>query len=254
MKQIRAASLFFCLLLFPLRQIAQELNQVAAAQPVNDDAGILFLKERYMGPLIHSRGWGFQFRYGNHLTGTIKRMFDVDFVTLRHPKEIKLQNQFVERGRSYRYGKLNSVFLLRTGYGLQKEIHGKFLPNSVEVRLVGFLGSSLAIQKPIYLEVEYNLESLPRVEKYDPERHTPDNIIGQGPILRGLGEIRPRVGAYAKFGLAFEYAGSDQVVRGLETGFILDYHPGGIDLMAFNEAEILTPTVYVSLLFGKKWN
>jgi hypothetical protein len=222
--------------------------------PSGDDPTLLLTKERTFGLLIHTRGWGFNFRKGNHLTGTLKRVMDFEFATLRHPKEIRSQNQLVDGSRSYFFGKLNSVGLLRIGYGLQKEKFGKFLQGAVEVRFVGFLGGVIALAKPVFLEVNYRNTTLPQTERYDPDKHTQDNIVGRSPFLRGIGKTTPYFGAYGKFGLNFEYARGETSIKSIETGIVLDFVPSGIPMMAFNTDEILIPTFYVNIAIGKKWN
>lgn len=228
----------------------------ASAQnaPSGDEPTLLFTKERTFGLLIHTRGWGFNFRKGNHLTGTLKRVMDVEFATMRHPKEIRSQNQLVDGSRSYYFGKLNSVGMLRVGYGLQKEKFGKFLQGAVEVRVVGFLGGVMALAKPVFLEVNYRNTTLPQTERYNPEKHTQDNIVGRSPFLRGIGKTTPYFGAYGKFGFNFEYAGGETSIKSIETGIILDFVPSGIPMMAFNPEEMLIPTFYVNIAIGKKWN
>lgn len=229
-------------------------NSQAQNAPSGDDPTLLLTKERTYGLLIHTRGWGFNYRKGNHLTGTLKRVLDVEFATLRHPKEIRSQNQLVDGSRSYFFGKLNSVGLIRAGYGLQKEKFGKFLQGAVEIRFVGFLGGVIALAKPVYLEVNYRNNTLPQTEKYDPEKHTQDNIVGRSPFLRGIGKTSPYFGAYGKFGFNFEYASGETSIKSIETGIVLDFIPSGIPMMAFNPKEVLIPTFYVNIAIGKKWN
>ena len=130
----------FLFLIFCFVSVFSGLNGLAQEAPSGDSPTLLFTKERTFGLLVHTRGLGFNYRKGWHLTGTLKRVMDIEFATMRHPKEIRSQNQLVDGSRSYFFGKLNSIGMLRAGYGLQKEKFGKFLQGAVEVRFVGFIG------------------------------------------------------------------------------------------------------------------
>jgi hypothetical protein len=231
--------------------LAQNTANTPSAQI--DEPGILLMKEAYTGVYLHSHGIGINHRMGRHLTGKKKLMWDLDFSTMKHPKELRVQNPYLSNSRSYVYGKLNSVMMLRGGYGMQKELYSRELPGAVEVKWVSFVGFSLAVAKPIYLEI-VNRNSRTELEKYDPEKHTTDNIFGKGPFLKGLNEIKFIPGAYYKGGLNFDYAGADDAVKAIETGVIVDFHPRPVPIMAYNTSNPLIVSFYVCLTLGKRSN
>src|ERR1044072_6341956 len=80
-----------------------------------------------------TRGYGILFRRGKHITAKTRSFYEIDLQTLKYPKESKTQGQAEDR-RRYIYGKLNSVFLLRGGVGLQNVIFEKADNKAVEVR------------------------------------------------------------------------------------------------------------------------
>ena len=71
-----------------------------------DNPSIQLRNESFFGVNINSHGWGLSYRKGKHVTGTLKRMMDFDYVSYRHPKEVKLQNRSASNNsKSYYYGK-----------------------------------------------------------------------------------------------------------------------------------------------------
>jgi len=224
-----------------------------------DNPGIQLRNESFFGANINSHGWGFSYRKGKHVTGTMKRMMDFDYVSYRHPKEIKLQNQSASNNsKSYYFGKLNNSAFLRGGYGVQKVIFDEELPGALEIRLNYYGGASLGLLKPVYLEIYKQSLAVPDryelvTEKYNPETHFVENIYGKAPFLKGINELKVNPGVYGKFGVSFEYGADQEVIRTIETGVILDFHPKAMQVMAFNTNNPLTFSFYVSVNWGKRW-
>ncbi|MEY4110072.1 MAG: hypothetical protein RLZZ46_426, partial [Bacteroidota bacterium] len=72
--------------------------------------------------------------------------------------------------------------------------------------------------------------------------------------IKGLSQLSVLPGAYARFGLQFDYVNEDERLKFLETGIIIDFHPRPLPIMAFNTSNPITTSLYLSLNFGKKWN
>lgn len=233
---------FICLLMFSVSCFSQEV-----VEPGQD---VLYRKEKHGGILLHSNGVGAFYRDGKHITGKTKRMLEFELVSMKHPKEIKV-SPTGESSQSYVFGKLNTLTILRSGIGLQKKIHGKDGPKGVEVRYHYFTGASLGLAKPVYLEVINGRDGLVS-EKYDPQKHQQSEIFGKAPATQGLTEIKPYPGAYAKFGFAFEYSGTFNSVKALETGIVLDAYAKTIPIMAFTKNYQVFTSVYIALVFGNK--
>lgn len=75
--------------------------------------------------MLHSNGLGIAYRQGKHVTGFKKRMLEFDFVSMRHPKQYKQPNPYYPDSRPFYYGKLNFVYFLRGGYGMQRVLFPK---------------------------------------------------------------------------------------------------------------------------------
>lgn len=230
----------------------------AEAQQV--EAGKAKLQYKYQAsfaPLVHTRGFGFDYRRGTHVTGTRKLIYELGFVGMKSPKEIKVQNQYFDNSRGYVYGKLNSIGVLRPGVGFQNTLYSKENKGAVEVNLNYLAGASLAFAKPVYLVIltptfipfEYDRT----IERYDPNVHFVDNIYGKAPFSKGLDEIRIHPGGFVKAGLSVEYAGDDESIRAIETGFVFDLYPSRVPIMANEHNRPFFLTLYLSLHYGRKW-
>lgn len=244
---------FYCLVLLGVfYSNAQDILSNAPAE--NPGAEVLYRKEKHGGLLIHSNGWGGFYRTGKHITGKTKRFFEIEAVSMHHPKEVKTVNPYYENTKGYVYGKLNSLTVWRAGFGIQRKMYGKDGIKGIEVRYHHFLGASFGMAKPVYLEIGY--PTIPyqyiRTERYDPTKHYTDNIYGRAPMLRGIENLRPYPGLYTKFGFAFDYAGAFNAVKGLEVGTILDVYPQAIPLMANTQNNNYFLNFYLSIFIGNK--
>jgi len=234
-----------------------ETQTVNVNQNIYDDTKLLYRNEATGGLVITTNGFGLSYRRGWHVTNAKKRVFEIEAVIYRHPKETKTVNQYYDHPKGYYYGKLNSLIIVRPGFGYQNVIYSKPEHNGVEVRWVGFIGLSLGLAKPVYLDI---LEDTPIMgqkavvtERYDPDKHFVDNIYGRAPFVRGLGETSIHPGGYAKFGLNFEYGALDNDVKAIEIGATLDVYPKAIPLMANEHNHIALISLYLSFNYGGKW-
>jgi hypothetical protein len=243
----------------PLFLSAQVVTEtVRTNENTYDDVKLLYRNEATFGFLVHTNGLGLNYRRGWHVTAMSRRVLEIEGVNYRHPKETKVVNPYVENPKGYYYGKLNSVFMLRGSFGLQRTIYTKPERNGVEIRYVTFLGASLGLAKPVYLDIissNPNPHSQPLIvtERYDPTRHFQDNIYGRAPFMRGVGETKIYPGGYAKFGLNFEHGPLDDDIRFIETGIVLDAYLHGIPMMANDKTEHFLITLYLNFSFGARW-
>jgi hypothetical protein len=242
----------FILLFLSSLCFSQSTSQAIAN---GQDPTVLYRNEMSFGIFAHSRGFGLNFMRAKHVTGTRKRLFEVQALNMKHPKEIKISNNS-DNSKKFIYGKLNNILLFRVGVGYQTTIFKRSDRKSVEIRTSYYLGGNLTFAKPNYILVFRENNTGTKYQesvKYDPEVYTIDSISGRGPLVDGLGEMKIYPGAYAKFNLSFEYAPFSNKVKAIETGVIFDYYPKALPIMAKNPAENFIVTLYVAFVFGKKW-
>ncbi|MBL0102816.1 MAG: hypothetical protein IPP51_03075 [Bacteroidetes bacterium] len=248
--RIALSVLFF---LFFIRSQAQDQAQVDRS-----DVNVLMRNEAEGGLTIHSNGFGLRYMRGWHLTGYKKHMLDIEFVSMRHPKQYKLANPYYESSKPFFYGKLNFAYLLRGGYGRQNIIFSKGEKSGVEVRYNYYVGLSLAMTKPVYLDVVIPNDSTAYLEtrKYDPAdplMQSSTYIYGPGPYLRGFDEMNFYPGVYGKFAISFEYGGWQDKVTALEVGVVVDSYLKPLPIMANIRNDQVLVNFYISLLWGGKW-
>jgi hypothetical protein len=58
----------------------------------NSDVHGLLRYEKSGGLVIHAYGGGLNYRTGRNITGSKKRMLEIEFVGMKHPKEMKTYN------------------------------------------------------------------------------------------------------------------------------------------------------------------
>lgn len=219
---------------------------------------LLFRKELSASAIIHNNGWGIEFRIGKNRSIFDKFMYEANLIEMRNGKEIKTINPFFTNTRSYYYGKLNAVYMLRTGVGQQRMLNRKPYYGGVELRLFYSGGLSTAFAKPVYLNIivleEGTYNYYPATEKYDPDEHFPENIFGRASFFKGFNQLKVYPGIYAKAGLSVDFGALNQKPKIVEAGVAFDYFPKGIPMMAFIEPNQFFMTLYLSFGIGKRYN
>ena len=221
-----------------------------------DDTQLFYRREIVGGLLFHTSGWGLNFRYTKRIDGFRRWIFTADFMTQKHPKEVKIDSP-LKSYKSYVLGKINYFDYLHPAIGREKILFKKELKNGVQISRHWVIGPSLGIKKPVYLIVGYpninDANSREYIEPYDPQKHTQDKIYGRASYLFGLRDITIVLGLHAKFGLTFEYAPLDEMIRSIETGISLDAFPKPVEMMAFTENKQIFLNYYLIFNMGKKY-
>jgi hypothetical protein len=217
---------------------------------------VLLKKELTGGITLHNLGMGFNIRKGVNKTFFNSRIIEFELVSMKHPKQVRVINPYYYDAKSYVYGKLNHVYILRAGFGFKKLLNRKPYWGGVELRALYMGGISLAFAKPIYLIFWDETYTYKKVEKYNPDNvyHNSEYIYGRAAFVEGLGEIRVYPGVYAKAGLNFEFGALNSKIRALEAGAVFEYFPVAIPIMAFNPAQNAFITFYLNFSLGKRYN
>ncbi|MBU0487702.1 MAG: hypothetical protein KKA07_18265 [Bacteroidetes bacterium] len=214
-----------------------------------------FNKHNTYGFILHSDGWGVNFRKGYYGGGVRKIHGEFDLVSLKHPKEMKYFNPAYPDAKGYVFGKMNGLSVFRAGFGMQDVLYTKARrANGVEINYHFTGGFSCGLMKPVYLYIIYytSSEAIIVEEKYDPTVHYPDNIFGRAPTTKGLSEIKFKPGIYLKSGMGFDYAAFSDEIRCLETGFVLDYYFSEVPVMAMINNKSLYITFYLNFQIGSR--
>jgi hypothetical protein len=262
--------LFFHLLLlitiFPVTLLAQDISDADTV-----DMGFLLRREKSANVMLHTLGYGFGYRIGYNKTFYKNRMLEFDLLEMRAPNQIKRYNDNFPNPRGYFYGKLNYLYILRTGIGRQYLVNRKPYWGGVEVRAFAYGGLDVGFARPSYLYIAYykvdpinNQYYVDRIalERYDPDKHFPNpvslvnnfDIYGRGPILSGFDHIKLYPGLYLKGGFNFEFSSQNDKIQALEIGGTVDIFPKAVPVMAFRDPNLFFITGYLSFHFGKRYN
>ncbi len=253
MKYFTQLTLFFLILISALdskAQIEEEFDSIAD--------NVLFTREMNGSIIIHSQGWGLEYRMGRSQTINKTLMLEVNLLEMKDAKEIKSINPFFTNTRSYIYGKLNALYITRFGLGRQHMLNRKPYFGGVELRLFYFGGLSVAFGKPVYLEIikldPGSYRYITVTERYNPDDHFPDNIYGRAPFTKGFDKLKPYPGGYIKTGLGIDFGTINQKPKTVEVGAVLDLFAKPVPIMAFKDANQFFLTLYVSFGIGKRYN
>lgn len=241
--------LIFCSLFFVAG------NYIFAQGDLDLQGKVFYRNEKSIAILLNSNGFGLSGRYAKRIDAANKTIYDLDFVFLKHPKEVKQPSQFNPNASSFVYGKQYIAFNLRPGIGKQKEIFRKFDVGGISVRRYYTVGPSLSILKPIYYDVQYLIPNSliyeEKTEKFSSNISQQGGIKGRASFFKGFDELKFIPGAYAKFGLSFEYSKLDLVIHSIDAGIIVEGFVEKLPIMATKENNQFYLTLFVSYRLGK---
>lgn len=225
----------------------------------NDLKEIKYEKGLSGAGLIHTRGWGLTVRYLQNVSVKKNRIYELNFLgALKHPKEVKSINPTNDNARPYVYGKLNHLMVMKLGYGNQHIIADREQVLGLKIFFNYMVGPNVGILKPMYLEIIKDNPDGPTIkviEKYDPKVHTDQSrIFGGAPFLsNGFDELKFIPGASAKASLGFDWGNSDNEIKVLETGIMVDAFPREVPIFAYIKNKYVFINMFVSLSFGSWW-
>ena len=244
-----------CLYLLSTSLVGQN-NGLSDGYENGTTLNVLYRRDMSGKLYANTRGYGVLFRQGKHITAKTRSFYEIDLQSLKYPKEVKSQGEAPDR-RRYVYGKLNTVFLLRGGIGLQNVLFEKADNKAVEVRYSYSLGPVFAFAKPYYYQIYKGVNGQKidyiKFNSNDVSADSSGRIIGRGGYTKGLNEMKIYPGISGKFNLSFEYAPYTNLIRAIETGVSVEYYPKALPLMALNPAENILVTLHVGFVFGRKW-
>lgn len=214
-----------------------------------EDVKLYYRASSMFGAYAHTDGVGISYRYQQHLSYKLKRLYLFEFQSLKHPKQEKVFG-FDENSGGYFFGKVNAFANLRVGIGTERSFAMKELKKGVQLSWVFGLGVNLGFMKPTYIEVVEQSKIVQR--RYDPEIHSSNSIAGRGPRFAGFDDLSLIPGGFAKLGINFEYSSYDYKLKGVETGIALDVFYKEVPLMYYGYNNQHWVTFYVLFEIGNK--
>ncbi len=205
----------------------------------------------YSGFQVNTHGLGVEVRRGFHKTVRRKRLYEAQFTTLKHPREIKLLPSDGSDG--FTFAKVNRAYTFRLGTGEHEILAFKPFGEGVELKTIYSLGIAATFLKPVYYLMVYGNDIEAILEIFDEAKHDVYNIYGPGPYFKGFSELSIQPGIFGKFALNFEYAGERTSIRSIEVGAILDGYYKNVEILAFADNYPVFLSLFLSLQYGKKW-
>ncbi len=233
-------------------------SSVFAQQGIFGENSVVYKSQREGGIVAYTNGWGADFAFGKHVDGFRRRMIHLEITSLKHPKQIRSYNPFYEDARSYFYGKLNSVFTIKSTWGYKKVLFDRLRSGGVQISRRWAMGPTLAFEKPIYLQIgkpELPYDYLEE-ERYNPEIHGVEDIYGRAPFYLGIDAMKLVPGIHAKYMVHFEWSkfGVDKPnTQAIEFGVSGSAYARPIKMMATEKNSQLFINLILSLKMGRKY-
>ena len=226
-----------------------------------EEGALIFNKQSVYGLKLNTDGWGFFFEKGTMKTVKLTRLFSVEIAEKRHPKEQRLSYQFgvgnfIQLGTPYVYGKQNTFYQLKIGFGQQRLIGGKTNKNGVAVQWSYSGGPSIGIERPYYVKVFDNGEGAVEDIRYSKQDSvaflSPGNIV-QGTGLRyGWNQLKFIPGLHLRSAIRFDYGRFNELVSGIEVGVSAEFYTRTPRMMLLNKNERFFFNSYIAFLLGRR--
>jgi hypothetical protein len=240
---------FFILILF------SGIKLTFSQGTIFEEKRTIYASESSLGFQLHTSGFGINYRNNKYLTGFTKRSIEIEWATIKHPKEVKSYNPNFDDAKSYVLGKLNSFSTLRLSVGYHKVFIGKQSIKGIDISWLYNVGLSLGYAKPYYLLVIKRIDlnsTILQSETFKPAEHNITNIYGRDNGLRGLFEGKIYPGVHSKFGFNFETSPYSDGLKSIECGVAVDYYFKEIPIMALTKNYSLFFNLYINFLIGGK--
>lgn len=226
----------------------------AAAQPVPNNG---YNREFSFGVMAHPKGFGFDFRFGRYISNGRIEYLEAEFLTIRHPKEVRIFNTAITNTNSYTFGKQNYAYAGRLGYGNKFMLTEKKLKNTASISLNIAAGATFSLLKPVYLDIlqtDINNNNFVISEKVDERTEiNQDDVIGNSAFSKGFNELELKMGMFAKAGFNFDWGDFSDEIKAIEIGVYVDAFPQRLPLMLHTENKYIFPSFYICAVFGNKW-
>lgn len=229
-----------------------------------EEVGFLYNRETtYNFRLATNRSFGFGMEWGRLRTYDKTKTLSLGISEMKHPREQK-QNAAPSVRRSSRpfvYGKKNSLFVLRSGWGAKRYFSEKAKQKGVAVGMSYSIGPSMGLLKPYYLTI--NLEGTsagtgrPTAVKYSEKNHDDflnnSKILGAAPFTQGIKETSFLPGGTASIAYHMDWGAFDEMVKALEIGFTVDVFAKKAPIFVTDaQNQQVFFNFFLNLQFGKR--
>ena len=216
----------------------------------------VYSKEWAVAFLFNTNGLGIGSRFTTIKNTKVAFHRELSFTEFTHPQQLSTSNPYYPDAKSYYFGKVNSFYALKAGWGIARTLTQKPLLNGVKLSINSSIGTSIGFEKPTYLQIiqpDANYQAFVlTTERYSAEKHFAENIYGGASWFKGIDETQANVGIYTNVAINMEFGLKNRGLYAIETGFNLDYYPSGITLMAFKGKQYSFVACNLRLWMGRR--
>ena len=228
--------------------------------------GIIYNTERAYNISLHTNGLQVGVDFGKLLTYYKTRYYHIALGYLQHPLEDSANKNLsfnkLGASKSFRFGKQNSLYLIRAGVGVKRYKSEKAKRRGVAVGWSYELGPVIGILKPvrnIYLVeiADTGIKSPVEITyKDDPDlfmNYTA--IFGRSNSLDSWAQLGFRPGLQAQLAAHFSIGAFENYVRAVEIGVMGDYFGTKVPILVENEFhsnDALFINLFVAFQFGSR--
>ena len=214
-----------------------------------------------LGGGLHSAGWWLGGKIIQNRTFATESQVELTLFRWKHPNAFKTQANPDDGASIYTPGLLNETFSFQAGWGTSYLWMERGLHHGVELRGTWSAGLSMALLKPVFLQIIYANEDpetskdqpfIQKAEAFDPGKHNAGNIAGASPFYRGLDAIRVTPGIYAKGGLVAQWGKQRRAPQAVEIGLMGGLFVKPLTMMAFVDRSPFLACVYLSYQVGRR--
>lgn len=227
------------------------------------ETGFVYNTESSMNFRLYPRGFSLGWYQGKIETYYRTKFYYGEIGMQRHHKEVRQSNELAailggdQTPRPYVYGKLNSYYTIKAGYGIKRYYSEKAKRKGLAVGISYQGGATLGMLKPYYLRLIKRIDnqSVLVTERYTAENADiyldPFRIYGAGPVLSGISEMRFIPGLHGMLASHFAFGAFDEYIMALDAGIGLDVYPRRVPIMVQdNTAWFLQ--FFLNLHIGKR--
>ncbi len=230
--------------------------------PSEDRVGVVYTEELTFDFFAHTSGMGVGVKFGEMETYYRTTFYHIEIGTMRHPKEVRQSNRislFSVLSRPYIYGKQNSLYTLRAGWGTKRYFSEKARRKGIAVGVSYQYGATLGLIKPYYLELRGerdgpfgNVNSV-RYSEEEHDRFLDRSLIeGHSGFFKGFTEMGFAPGIHLKGGMHFAWGAFEERVRALELGVQIDVFFRDIEIMIIEDNRPYFVNLYLTLQLGRR--
>ncbi len=228
--------------------------------------GIVYNTERAYDITAHTNGLSAAINFGKLRTYYKTFYYHLGIGYLTHPLEERqnknLTIEDIGTSRSFRFGKQNSLYLIRGGVGNKYYKSEKTKRRGIAVGWNYEIGPVLGILRPIKniytidLDDDGIKETVEATFESDPDLFLDfSSIFGRSNDLSTWLDASIRPGVQAKAGVHFAMGAFEEYVRAFEVGLMVDYFGFKVPVIIENDQHSNTPiflNIYATIQFGAR--